>query len=212
MISIYNRLGAVTVSYKEVDDFFGPGVIENLPEWDLYPELAKQKEAIIYLFHIRYDCREIGYDMPYKFIERLKYKFYELGPRYNLAYKLYNEKVADIEKVGKVTISQSEGLRVLAIIDKVTNSNNSKSNYYDTPKVNPPSSLVNPSNSTVGEDSGNSTRDNTTTDATSGNATTSETEQLYIEELNRLIDAYRSLDVQFVNDLEDLFLQVKILE
>lgn len=211
MISIYNRLGAVTVSYKEVDDFFGPGVIENLPEWDLYPELAKQKEAIIYLFHIRYDCREIGYDMPYKFIERLKYKFYELGPRYNLAYQLYNTKQAEIEKIGRVTIVNSNGNRTLSINDKVTNSNNSKSNYYDTPKVNPPSSLVNPSNSTIGEDSGNSTRDNTTTDNTTADATTTETDQ-YLEQMNRIIDAYRSLDVQFVNDLEDLFLQVKILE
>ena len=211
MIPIYNRLGAVTVSYKEVDDFFGPGVIENLPEWDLYPELAKQKEAIIYLFHIRYDCREIGYDMPYKFIERLKYKFYELGPRYNLAYQLYNTKQAEIEKIGRVTIVNSNGNRTLSINDKVTNSNNSKSNYYDTPKVNPPSSLVNPSNSTVGEDSGNSTRDNTTTDTSTAVATTTETDQ-YLEQMNRIIDAYRSLDVQFVNDLEDLFLQVKILE
>lgn len=211
MIPIYNRLGAVTVSYKEVDDFFGPGVIENLPEWDLYPELAKQKEAIIYLFHIRYDCREIGYDMPYKFIERLKYKFYELGPRYNLAYQLYNTKQAEIEKIGRVTIVNSNGNRTLSINDKVTNSNNSKSNYYDTPKVNPPSSLVNPSNSTVGEDSGNSTRDNTTTDTSTADATTTETDQ-YLEQMNRIIDAYRSLDVQFVNDLEDLFLQVKILE
>lgn len=211
MIPIYNRLGAVTVSYKEVDDFFGPGVIENLPEWDLYPELAKQKEAIIYLFHIRYDCREIGYDMPYKFVERLKYKFYELGPRYNLAYQLYNTKQAEIEKIGKVTIVNSNGNRTLSINDKVTNSNNSKSNYYDTPKVNPPSSLVNPSNSTVGEDSGNSTRDNTTTDTSTADATTTETDQ-YLEQMNRIIDAYRSLDVQFVNDLEDLFLQVKILE
>ena len=211
MIAIYNRLGAVTVSYKEVDDFFGPGVIENLPEWDLYPELAKQKEAIIYLFHIRYDCREIGYDMPYKFIERLKYKFYELGPRYNLAYQLYNTKQAEIEKIGRVTIVNSNGNRTLSINDKVTNSNNSKSNYYDTPKVNPPSSLVNPSNSTVGEDSGNSTRDNTTTDTSTADATTTETDQ-YLEQMNRIIDAYRSLDVQFVNDLEDLFLQVKILE
>lgn len=210
MIAIYNRLGAVTVSYKEVDDFFGPGVIENLPEWDLYPELAKQKEAIIYLFHIRYDCREIGYDMPYKFIERLKYKFYELGPRYNLAYQLYNTKQAEIEKIGRVTIVNSNGNRTLSINDKVTNSNNSKSNYYDTPKVNPPSSLVNPSNSTVGEDSGNSTRDNTTTDNTTADATTTETDQ-YLEQMNRIIDAYRSLDVQFVNDLEDLFLQAKIL-
>lgn len=211
MIPIYNRLGAVTVSYKEVDDFFGPGVIENLPEWDLYPELAKQKEAIIYLFHIRYDCREIGYDMPYKFVERLKYKFYELGPRYNLAYQLYNTKQAEIEKIGRVTIVNSNGNRTLSINDKVTNSNNSKSNYYDTPKVNPPSSLVNPSNSTVGEDSGNSTRDNTTTDTSTADATTTETDQ-YLEQMNRIIDAYRSLDVQFVNDLEDLFLQVKILE
>lgn len=211
MISIYNRLGTVTVSYKEVDDFFGPGVIENLPEWDLYPELAKQKEAIIYLFHIRYDCREIGYDMPYKFIERLKYKFYELGPRYNLAYQLYNTKQAEIEKIGRVTIVNSNGNRTLSINDKVTNSNNSKSNYYDTPKVNPPGSLVNPSNSTIGEDSGNSTRDNTTTDNTTADATTTETDQ-YLEQMNRIIDAYRSLDVQFVNDLEDLFLQVKILE
>lgn len=211
MIPIYNRLGAVTVSYKEVDDFFGPGVIENLPEWDLYPDLAKQKKAIIYLFHIRYDCREIGYDMPYKFIERLKYKFYELGPRYNLAYQLYNTKQAEIEKIGRVTIVNSNGNRTLSINDKVTNSNNSKSNYYDTPKVNPPSSLVNPSNSTVGEDSGNSTRDNTTTDTSTADATTTETDQ-YLEQMNRIIDAYRSLDVQFVNDLEDLFLQVKILE
>lgn len=211
MIPIYNRLGAVTVSYKEVDDFFGPGVIENLPEWDLYPELAKQKEAIIYLFHIRYDCREIGYDMPYKFIERLKYKFYELGPRYNLAYQLYNTKQAEIEKIGRVTIVNSNGNRTLSINDKITNSNNSKSNYYDTPKVNPPSNLVNPSNSTVGEDSGNSTRDNTTTDTSTADATTTETDQ-YLEQMNRIIDAYRSLDVQFVNDLEDLFLQVKILE
>lgn len=211
MIPIYNRLGAVTVSYKEVDDFFGPGVIENLPEWDLYPELAKQKEAIIYLFHIRYDCREIGYDMPYKFIERLKYKFYELGPRYNLAYQLYNTKQAEIEKIGRVTIVNSNGNRTLSINDKVTNSNNSKSNYYDTPKVNPPSSLVNPSNSTLGEDSGNSTRDNTTTDTSTADATTTETDQ-YLEQMNRIIDAYRSLDVQFISDLEDLFLQVKILE
>lgn len=211
MIPIYNRLGAVTVSYKEVDDFFGPGVIENLPEWDVYPELAKHKDAIINLFHIRYDCREIGYDMPYKFIERLKYKFYELGPRYNLAYQLYNTKQAEIEKIGRVTIVNSNGNRTLSINDKVTNSNNSKSNYYDTPKVNPPSSLVNPSNSTVGEDSGNSIRDNTTTDTSTTDATTTETDQ-YLEQMNRIIDAYRSLDVQFVNDLEDLFLQVKILE
>lgn len=211
MIPIYNRLGAVTVSYKEVDDFFGPGVIENLPEWDLYPELAKQKEAIIYLFHIRYDCREIGYDMPYKFIERLKYKFHELGPRYNLAYQLYNTKQAEIEKIGRVTIVNSNGNRTLTIKDNVTNKNNSKSNYYDTPKVNPPSSLVNPSNSTMGEDAGESTRDNTTTDNTTADATTTETDQ-YLEQMNRIIDAYRSLDVQFVNDLEDLFLQVKILE
>src|SRR5699024_5477570 len=105
----------------------------------------------------------------------------------------------------------SNGNRTLTIKDNVTNKNNSKSNYYDTPKVNPPSSLVNPSNSTVGEDSGNSTRDNTTTDNTTADATTTETDQ-YLEQMNRIIDAYRSLDVQFVNDLEDLFLQVKILE
>lgn len=204
----YNRAGSLTISYNELVDFVGEPIFENLEEWTDYPNLLANKDKIVKAFHIRYDCREIGYDMPFKFINRLELKFMELAPRYELAFDKYKNDTVNITKVGKTTLSELEGLRTLTVSN--TSSRDSTSNYYDTPKTSLPNPLDNPSNASVGKDENTTT--GSTEDKNSQNGSVSETDGQYLEDLNKLIDAYRSLVVQFVNDLEDLFLQVTIWE
>lgn len=204
----YNRAGSLTISYNELVDFVGEPIFENLEEWTDYPNLLANKDKIVKAFHIRYDCREIGYDMPFKFINRLELKFMELAPRYELAFDKYKNDAVNITKVGKTTLSELEGLRTLTVSN--TSSRDSTSNYYDTPKTSLPNPLDNPSNASVGKDEDTTT--GSTEDKNSQNGSVSETGGQYLEDLNKLIDAYRSLVVQFVNDLEDLFLQVTIWE
>lgn len=211
-IEPYNRLGSLTVTYSELCDFLGEEVIEELEEWALFPNLELNKNAVCKAFHIRYDCREIGYDMPYKFINRLSYKFMELGPRYDFAFRKYKVDSDNIDKVGRTTLSDADSTRTLATSDNTSTERSNNSSYYDTPKTNLPDPLTNPTNVSTDKMDDTAARNIDTSDTQTAHSSVSVTDKQYIEDLNKVIDEYRGLITQFVNDLEALFLQVKSME
>lgn len=208
----WNSLGKINITYEDLVNYLGEDVFNTLPEWADYPNLKANQSILTKLFHLRYDCRELGYATTRKFLSRLEYLFCDLAPRYDFAMGKYLNDKANIEKVGKV-IQRDYNEVGDSTLDVVNNTNdNTTSNYYDTPKTSIPNPLANPSNATVQNASADQTRKDTGKSTITRTETEIDSQDTYLVELNKIIDATRSLNTDFINEFEDLFLMIKIFD
>ena len=208
----WNSLGKINITYEDLVNYLGEDVFNTLPEWADYPNLKANQSILTKLFHLQYDCRELGYATTRKFLSRLEYLFCELAPRYDFAMGKYLNDKANIEKVGKV-IQRDYNEVGNSTLDVVNNTNdNTTSNYYDTPKTSVPNPLANPSNATVQNASADQTRKDTGKSTIARTETETDSQDTYLIELNKIIDATRPLNTDFINEFEDLFLMIKIFD
>ena len=208
----WSSLGKINITYEDLVNYLGEDVFNTLPEWADYPNLRTNQAILTKLFHLRYDCRELGYATTRKFLARLEYLFCDLAPRYDFAMGKYLNDKANIEKVGKVIQRDYNevGDSTLKIVNNT--SDNTTSNYYDTPKTSLPNPLANPSNATVQAGTADQTRNDTGKSTITRTETETDSQDTYLAELNKIIDAMRSLNTDFINEFEDLFLMIKIFD
>ena len=208
----WDSLGKINITYEDLVNYLGEDVFNTLPEWADYPNLKANQSILTKLFHLRYDCRELGYATTRKFLSRLEYLFCDLAPRYDFAMSKYLNDRANIGRVGKV-IQRGYTEMGDSTLNVVNNTNNNTtSNYYDTPKTSVPNPLANPSNVTVQNASADQTRKDTGKSTMTRTETETDSPDTYLVELNKIIDATRSLNTDFINEFEDLFLTVKIFD
>ena len=208
----WSSLGKINITYEELVNYLGEDVFNTLPEWADYPNLQANQAILTKLFHLRYDCRELGYATTRKFLARLEYLFCDLAPRDDFAMGKYLNDRANIEKVCKVI--QRDYNEVGDSTLNVTNNtnDNTTSNYYDTPKTSLPNPLASPSNATVQAGTVDQKRNDTAKSTITRNETETDSPDTYLVELNKIIDAMRSLNTDFINEFEDLFLMIKIFD
>lgn len=208
----WNSLGKINITYEELVNYLGEDVFNTLPEWTDYPNLRTNQAILTKLFHLRYDCRELGYATTREFLARLEYLFCDLAPRYDFAMGKYLIDKANIEKVGKVIQRDYEEVGDSTLNVKNNTTDGTTSNYYDTPKTSLPNPLANPSNATVQVGKARQTRKDTGHSELTRNETETDSQDAYLVELNKIIDAMRSLNTDFINEFEDLFLMIKIFD
>lgn len=208
----WSSLGKINITYEDLVNYLGEDVFNTLPEWADYPNLKANQSILTKLFHLRYDCRELGYATTREFLARLEYLFCDLAPRYDFAMGKYLNDKANIEKVGKVIQRDYNevGDSTLNVVNNT--SDNTTSNYYDTPKTSLPNPLASPSNATVQAGTADQTRNDTGKSTITRTETETDSQDTYLVELNKIIDAMRSLNTDFINEFEDLFLMIKIFD
>lgn len=208
----WNSLGKVNISYEELIGYLEEDVFANIPEWNKYPNIALNKDYLVELFHLRYDCRQLGYATTRKFISRMRYLFAEWGPSFDLAYEKYLADKDNIRKVGKV-IRRDHSEDGTSSIDSTSNTNESNtSNYYDTPKTSIPNPLANPSNATTAGGVSTETANTAGKTSLTRKETETDSQDTYLIELNKIIDSMRSLDTEFIDKFEELFVCIQVLE
>lgn len=208
----WNSLGKINITYEELIGYLSEDVFNTLPEWADYPALNSNKDILTNLFHLKYDCKELGYATTRKFLARLELKFNEVAPRYNLAMDKYLNDKTNIETVGRVKErTHSESVTTnLSIANNQTNDN--VSNFFDTPKTNLPNPLSKPTNATTGNSSTNQNRTDEGSSNTNRNEKETDSQGTYIVELNKIIDSMRVLNTDFIDEFADLFLNIKIFD
>lgn len=210
-LSEYTRRASIAPSYAEIKEFMGQNVFNYLPEWESYPNLKQHQAYLVDTFDLMYDCKQIAYKIYGQFERYLKLKFRRIAPIYEVAYEKYNMDKDKLLTVGGLTTRDYEELRTLSNTTSGNVTGNSTSNYFDTPKELTPSLLNKPSNistSNTTSDNTSSYKDDENRNLTETVATTSEN---YILELNKLIDNYRNLDTNFVDEFSDLFLNIYVI-
>ena len=170
-----------------------------------YTKLAEHKADLISLFDNQFAFREIGAETETRFQSMLQIRFNQIADKYNHAYKVTEEN--DVDQLG--TGYSYDELRKRNIESQGTaNGNETRdSKYKDTPQSYT-STINNPTNQNI------DARQNSST-ATTKEAQTDEVHQNKVQhdkemilELNDLIDKYKQLDVDFVNEFETCFMMI----
>lgn len=142
----------------------------------------------------------------------MRYLFAEWGPSFDLAYEKYLADKDNIRKVGKV-IQRDHSEDGTSSIDSTSNTDESNtSNYYDTPKTSIPNPLANPSNATTAGGVSTETANTTGKTSLTRKETETDSQDTYLIELNKIIDSMRSLDTEFIDKFEELFVCIQVLE
>lgn len=190
----------------EIGDLF-----DQLEEWEEYPHLLQNKTKLVEYFHVKFDCREIGYSTFKKFNDHLRFKYQEIAPRYDLMFDLYQTSLEQIKKPGRYTDRQYSATGTDSNTSTSSVSSKGDNSQYDTPKTNLPNPLSHPSMVSTSESQDtNELSSNLTREATETEHLTT-TDQEYIDALNNLGDKYRSLMTDFILEFERLFLGSYIL-
>lgn len=172
---------------------------------DRYTYLAPHKDAIIEAFNLQYKYRELGTETEERFNDNLQITFNRIADRYNHAYKVTEEN--DVDKLGT-------GYTYIEIRNRTLNSTGTSSTeesvdskYKDTPATST-STLNNPTNQNLQDRDG--TTEATTNETEEHNISRDNTkhDQEMIVELSQLIDRYRQIDVEFVDEFENCFMGI----
>ncbi len=172
-----------------------------------YPNLYRHKIRLIERFNRHFAFREIGAETVYRWEHQVKDKFDQIAPRFDHAYKLYDDETLHLDEL------------TLGYVRDILyeNNRNSRSNsidhsegdskFRDTPTKG--NSVIN-----------NPTTENLDTEdsQSSGNSTAmiggkSREDYKYHDdhnliEVNKLIDKYKNLDEEFINEFDELFIGI----
>lgn len=170
-----------------------------------YTYLAENKSKLIDMFNQEFAYRELGSETEERFQHMLQIKYNMIADKYNHAYKVVNE--IDVDKLGtgyKFTESRDRNLDTTADSKGTENRDNK---FKDTPSSST-STLNNPTNQTLDDRS-------TTTNITGKEVQTDEIEQnkethdrQRVVELSELIDRYRQINAEFVNEFNECFMGI----
>ena len=176
-------------------------------EWepDLYPYLAKHKERLIKRFDREYAFRELGQETESRWQTILQVRFDEVAEHYNHAYKVYEENDIDVLGTGYKITDSFKRTTTDSLNTSDNRSNNSK--YKDTPSSassvlnNPTTESQDTSTDTYASNGTGEQNDLRTTDKVAH-------DMEMIDELNRLVDRYKSTDNEFIKEFENMFIGI----
>lgn len=170
-----------------------------------YTYLAENKSKLIAMFNQEFAYRELGSETEERFQHMLQNKYNMIADKYNHAYKVVDE--IDIDTLGtgyKYTENRSR------ILDTTADSNgteNRDNKFKDTPSSGT-STLNNPTEQTLD--------DRSTTNHLTGNENQQDDitqnkethDRQRVIELSELIDRYRQIDAEFVNEFNECFMGI----
>lgn len=191
---------------QNIIDYYGEDKVSlGAIDFSSFSSLAKRKPELVKKFNHIYAFREIGQETTERWQHFLQSRFYEVAEHFDHMYNVFDEYEVD-------TLGTGYDYTEKRTIDKVLHSTSTgnttgDSKYADTPSSGS-STINNPTNQTV---------DTGTTSAT-GDGTESNTQDVVIkrtnhddhmiDELNNLVDKYKSTDNEFIKAFENCFIGI----
>ena len=226
---------------QEVDPTIGINGIH----WNgtLYPNLYRHKDRLVERFNEKYQFREIGAETVSRWMALLQDRFDDLAPRFDHAYKLYDDEAINLDALGlgyvkriiysetvdgETTNEESEELSGSDSRSSTTNrsqDSTANSKFRDTPTdgnstINNPTTeqvdVTGVDEETTDSQTGSNSRERSGNSSGSLNQDTEgEREETYdyhdehtMEEVNKLIDRFKNLDNDFVNQFNQMFIGI----
>lgn len=151
-------------------------------EWSKYPFLLSHKAELVDLFNKHYQFREISAETIERWMRLVTKRFVEVARTYDHAFKVISENIDKLDELGK------------EIVTDTLWGSEFKDTYQDTP--------VSPI--TVGEEYASSInrRERMGKDSVIRKDNT----DMYIKEINDLINSFIDLKLRWVNEFESLFM------
>lgn len=170
-----------------------------------YTKLAEHKEDLISLFDNQFAFREIGAETETRFQSMLQIRFNQIADKYNHAYKVTEEN--DVDQLGTGYTYDELRNRLINSEGTASGNENRDNKYKDTPQSST-STINNPTNQSIDTRQNNSTATTKETQTDEVHQNKVQHDKEMILELNDLIDKYKQLDVDFVNEFETCFMMI----
>lgn len=165
---------------RDSDMPLNKGVMND--EWKKYPFLLANKDGLTDLFNKHYQFREIAAETMERWLRMVVKRFAEIAGFYEHAFKVISENIAKLDELGK------------EIVTETLWGSEFKDTYQDTPVSPITVGEVYASSINKRERLGKDTvikKDNT---------------DMYIKEINDLINSFIDLRMRWVNEFESLFM------
>lgn len=166
-----------------------------------YTHIATHKERLIERFNNTYLLRELGQETPSRWQHFLQMRLDEVIEFYDHAYKVFEEN--NVDELGTGYTETEEYNRSSNSTGKETTHSTSNQKYKDTP-IN--GTINNPTTEQDDTDDGETDSNVDTTDNWDRTKTKKEHNDELITEVNRLVDRYRSIDNEFVESFNNMFM------
>ena len=166
-----------------------------------YTHIATHKERLIERFNNTYLLRELGQETPSRWQHFLQTRLDEVIEFYDHAYKVYEEN--EIDQLGTGYMENEEYDRNSTSEGSENTESTSNQKFKDTPIS---GTVNNPT--TEQDDTDNSSTDSNVNSTDHWERTKQKTEHNdeMITEVNRLANAYRSIDNEFIESFDNMFM------
>ena len=180
------------------------GIIWNA---DLYPNLYKHKDRLVDRFNRKYAFREIGAETVTRWMHLLQNRYDEVAPKFDHAYKMYDDESLNLDNLTLGYVRNILYENASSGSSQASGTSEANSKFRDTP-TNGASVINNPT--TENQDNGSSS--STGSDSRTGSGNSKETYDYHDDhtliEVNKLIDKFKSLDEDFINRFNEMFIGI----
>lgn len=210
--ALYSKNPSHSITYLELCEEMEEDPFADLAEWADNPNLLQNKDKLVELFHLMYDCKEIGQSTPGQFYRYLRIKYNDVALRYETLLALYEANKASLLVPGSKTTRVYNELNQGNDTNTSTIDNTDTNSQYDTPKTNLPNALTFPSviNTNVTDGDNQNILDSSHNRGITETVTSIDTDT--VEKLNAIGEKYKDIIFDFVYEFGDLFLTIYILE
>ena len=170
-----------------------------------YSYLFQHKDDLVDMFNLQFKYREIGAETEVRFQDMIQTRFNQIADKYNHAYKVTEEN--DVDKLGTGYTYDEVRNRVIHGEATGTTSETRDSKYKDTPSTST-STINNPTNQNIDDRDGTSSAENDEQQDDTVHQEKVTHDKEMVVELSELIDRYRQLDLEFVNEFGICFMGV----
>ena len=173
----------------------------------LYPNLYIHKDRLVYRFDKKYAYREIGAETISRWMNLLQNRFDEIADKFNHAYKMYDDPNIDIDALTLGFKRSIESSSTGSGSNSSTSSNTVNSKFKDTP-TSGTSTINNPTTENIDTENGT----NSGSHNSQGNIKTTENYDYHdehsIDEVNKIINHYKQIDEEFINEFNQMFIGI----
>lgn len=170
-----------------------------------YPYLFQHKTDLVDMFNLQFKYREIGAETEVRFQDIIQTRFNQIADKYNHAYKVTEEN--DVDRLGTGYTYDEIRNRTIHGEATGTTSETRDSKYKDTPSTST-STINNPTNQNIDDRDGTSSAENDEQQDDTIHQDKVVHDKEMVVELSELIDRYRQLDLEFVNEFGICFMGV----
>ena len=177
-----------------------------------YPHLAVHKTDIIQVFNTHYAFREIGSETVMRWHMQLQDRFNQIAPKFDHAFELYDDDEIKLNNLGLGYVKSITYANRSNGSSSGSSNSTGNSKFKDTP-TSGTSTINNPTSEQI--DTGSGTASNNSNSNGSGESTEKYDyhDEHVMQEVNRLIDDYKSLVNDFVKEFNQNFIGIiSILE